>query len=167
MGHTNVTVVNMYPLLEVILGLIWKHTVEKSQTSANSVTMLPLKQVIWGHIWKCTVEKSQTNAANATLPLLGQTIWEHIWQRTVETNLNKYSKCDFACSDPSSLNMHFKKWQFVIVSKTSDDSHKSITNVDNWNLNCIKCINSFIFGRDKLIFQRGKKMADWVKNLAG
>ena len=63
--------------------IIWKRTVEKSQTNATNVTMLALIQVHWGHIWKCTVEKGQINATNVTMPLLGQVIWGHIWKRTV------------------------------------------------------------------------------------
>ena len=54
---------------------------------------------------------------------------------------NKCSQCDFACSDPSSLRKHMKRHNpvqtgelslFVIVSKTSEDSPKSITNL--WEL---------------------------------
>ena len=135
----------------------------KQMQSMWLCNMHALIQVHWGHIWKPIVEKSQTNATNVTLPLFGQTIWGHIWKRIVKTNLNKCSKCDFACSDPSSL----KKWQFFIMSKTSHDLHKSITNIDSWNLNCIEYTNSFIFGRDKLILSARKNMVKGSKTWLG
>ena len=150
-------------LVQTIWGHIWKIKVEKSQTNATNVTLPLLGQTIWGDIWQPIVEKSQTNATNVTLPLFGQTIWGHIWKRIVKTNLNKCSKCDFACSDPSSL----KKWPFFIMSKTSHDLHKSITNIDSWNLNCIEYTNSFIFGRDKLILSARKNMVKGSKTWLG
>ena len=82
-SQTNATNVNMHPVMQALWGHIWKHTVEKSQTNATNVTMPLLRQAIWGNIWKRTVEKSQTNATNVTLPLLVQAIWGHIWKRTV------------------------------------------------------------------------------------
>ena len=48
----------MHHLRQAIWGDIWKHTVEKNQTSATNATMHPLKQAIWGDIWKPTVEKN-------------------------------------------------------------------------------------------------------------
>ena len=51
-------------------GCIWKHTVEKSLTSATSVSMHPIEHPIWEHIWKPTAEKNQTNAACAIMHAL-------------------------------------------------------------------------------------------------
>ena len=99
------------PLLrQTIWRIIWKRTVEKSQTSATNVNMHPrdrpfeetfentrwkklkqmqpmrplLRQVIWGDNWKRTVEKSDTNATYVTLPRLMLAIWGLIWKSTPE-----------------------------------------------------------------------------------
>ena len=88
---------------QAIWGLIWKRTLEKSQTNTTkwlciltdtqfeytdkntqwrkakiNVTLPHLRQAIWKHI----AEKSQTNATNVTMPLLRQAIWGHIWKHT-------------------------------------------------------------------------------------
>ena len=102
-SYTNATNVTLFPLIQVLWGVMWKCTVEKSRTNATNVTMPPLRQAIWGdiwkhtvkaiatnvnmpplgqeilgNIWKCTVGKNQTNVINLTMPLLRQAIWGHI-----------------------------------------------------------------------------------------
>ena len=64
----------MHLLLRTVWGLIWKSTVEKSQTDATNVTMHHLRQAILGHIWKHKVEKSQTSATSVIMCLLDNTI---------------------------------------------------------------------------------------------
>ena len=50
----------------------------KRQTKAASVTMHLFKQAVLGLIWKHTVEKSQTNAASLTIHNLKHAMWVHI-----------------------------------------------------------------------------------------
>ena len=66
------------------LGNIWEHTVEKSQTNANSVIMHHIKQAIWGLIWKHIAGKSQTNATSVVMHFLKQAIWGNVWKYTTE-----------------------------------------------------------------------------------
>ena len=56
---------------------------DKSQTSATNVTLLPLMQALLWIIWKRTVEKSQQNAANVIVHPHGQAILGNIWKYTV------------------------------------------------------------------------------------
>ena len=105
-NQTNAANANLHPFLQAIWGNIWKPTVEKSHSNATNVTMHLLRQALWGDIWKRTVEKNQTNAINVTLHLLRQAFWEDIWKRTVVKSQMDSSKCDFACSYPSSLRRH-------------------------------------------------------------
>ena len=111
----------MYPLWLVILGLIWKHTMEKSQTSATNVIMHPFMLAIWGHIWKRTVENSQTNATNVTLLLLWQAIWGDIWKHTkyespdIRTNVNLHPSLDKCFLE---ANVWFKFSQTIKICKT-------------------------------------------------
>ena len=77
----NAPTLTIYPLGQEICGCIWKHTVEKSKTSAINVTMhlfvtcFPVWHIyfdcamFWRNIWKYTVEKSQTNATNVIMHL--------------------------------------------------------------------------------------------------
>ena len=68
--------------MQAIWEVIWKPTVEKSQTNATNVTMHPHIQALWGDIWKRTLVKSQTDAASVTLPALTQVLWGDIWWST-------------------------------------------------------------------------------------
>ena len=79
----------MHPLMQVIWGHTWKHTLEKSQTNATCVTMHHLRQVIWGHTWKNTLEKSRTNVTSVTLPALTQVLWGDILRDTDQCRKDK------------------------------------------------------------------------------
>ena len=63
---------------------VWEHTVEKSQTNANSVIMHHIKQAIWGLIWKHIAGKSQTNATSVVMHFMKQAIWGNVWKYTTE-----------------------------------------------------------------------------------
>ena len=56
----NAISVAMQLLTQAILRLIWKLTLEKSQTNAASVNIHLLLQAVWGPISKFTVEKTPT-----------------------------------------------------------------------------------------------------------
>ena len=76
---TSVTTLLLGP---TILGHIWKHTVEKSQTNVTNVTTPLLRKAISGHIWKRTVEKSHTNVTTSTLSFFSERSFEDKFKNT-------------------------------------------------------------------------------------
>ena len=64
---TNATNVTLHHPGQTVWEIIWKHTAEKSQTSAASAISRPLRQAIWGSVWKYTVEKSKQNETRVSL----------------------------------------------------------------------------------------------------
>ena len=82
---------------------------------------------------------NQCNYASAEASDLRRHLKTHSGEKS-----NKCNQCDFACSDPNSLRRHMKRHRpaqkgekllFVILSKPSEDSHKSITNLESQNSN--------------------------------
>ena len=55
----NATSVIMNLLRNAIWRLLWKYTVEKSQTNATNVAMPPLNQINRKNVGKCTVDKNK------------------------------------------------------------------------------------------------------------
>ena len=127
----------MHPLRQAIWGLIQKRTVEKSPTHVTNVTLPLLGQTFWGDIWKLTAEKSQTNATSVVMHLLRQAIWGNIWKRTVEKRQTNSTNETYEEAQTSADRI---KSLFVIVSKPSEDSHKSITNLWEFFLILLKCL---------------------------
>ena len=83
-SQTNANSVIMHHIKQAIWGLIWKHIAGKSQTNATSVVMHFLKQAIWGNVWKYTTDKGRSSATSVIMHPLGQAIWGHIWKHIAE-----------------------------------------------------------------------------------
>ena len=98
----NATSVIILPLLWQLWILIWKDTVEKSQTNAINAILHLHGQAIWGSIWKDILEKRYINANSATIHLVRQVIWRDIWRHIVK-QLNKWMQCDFTSYLASNL----------------------------------------------------------------
>ena len=158
----------MHPLRQAIWGLIQKRTVEKSPTHVTNVTLPLLGQTFWGDIWKLTAEKSQTNATSVVMHLLRQAIWGNIWKRTVEKRQTNSTNETYEEAQTSADRI---KSLFVIVSKPSEDSHKSITNLWEFFLLLLKCLIRWDTGiqyfgcRDNKFgnfFKTGETRAAWI-----
>ena len=95
----------MRPFWKEISGVIWKCTVEKSQTNAINATFHPFRQ---GHIWKRSGEKSYKCNQAMWLCLL----WSELFQSTFENaRWKKYKykyKCNFASIQAGHLWKHLK-----------------------------------------------------------
>ena len=103
--QTNVTSVTMHLFRQAIWKKHLKHSGE-NQTNAIGVTMNLIRNAIWRLIWKYTVEKSQTNATSnassesgstvkkkqtsatsVTLHPCGQTPWRNTWKCTLNFDI--------------------------------------------------------------------------------
>ena len=118
--------------MQALWRIIWKHTLEKSQTNAISVTLHSLRLSIWRDIWKRTVEKSHTNATNVTMLPLRHAIWGSIWIHTLLKS-KSCNLCHFASSGGGILRRHVKENSNAIKQPSWTQFEVTVDNINKIN----------------------------------